>query len=84
VDSSDLREALERHREQLDELPGVVGSGIGLRGGQPDGEVVIRVFVDSSERVDTVREAAERLMEGLPVEVLATGTPEAYGTHGRP
>jgi hypothetical protein len=84
VHSSDLREALERHREQLDELPGVVGSGIGLRGGQPDGEVVIRVFVDSSERVDAVRDAAERLLEGIPVEAVVTGTPEAYGNHGKP
>jgi hypothetical protein len=84
VDSPDLRAALERHREQLDELPGVVGSGVGLLGGQPDGEVVIRVFVDSVERVDAVREAAKRLLEGLPVEVVATGTPEAYGTHDQP
>jgi hypothetical protein len=82
VDSSELQEALERHREQLDELPGVVGSGVGLLGGQPDGEVVIRVFVDSAEQVDEVRAGAERLLEGLPVEVVATGTPEAYGTQG--
>jgi hypothetical protein len=82
VEISSLRAAVDAKRARLDELPGVVGSGIGLRGGKPNGEVVIRVFVDSAERAAAVRAEAENLLNGAPFEVVVTGVPEAHGPQG--
>ena len=41
VDTSQLVRKLDRHREQLHALPGVVGTGVGLSDGRP----VVQIFV---------------------------------------
>jgi hypothetical protein len=40
-DTTQLIAALDRRRERLHALPGVVGSGVGLRNGEP----VVEIFV---------------------------------------
>jgi hypothetical protein len=53
-----LVHALERRRERLHALPGVVGTGVGLR----DGEPVVEIHVSGSAEADldrAIREIAD-------------------------
>ena len=58
VEPSELVKTLDRYREQLHALPGVVGTGVGLSDGKP----VVQIFVagrggDELERA--IREIAD-------------------------
>jgi hypothetical protein len=69
-----LATVLERHRDVLQALPGVVGSGLGQdRSLDLMGGYVIQVFVQSAPHVGPVTRAAGAILEGLPLEVLVTG-----------
>jgi hypothetical protein len=70
-----LQELLERCREQLHALPGVTGTGLGLKRGTTN-DVVICVFVRPTSDLVKVREAAEALVGSDQVEVQAMETPE--------
>lgn len=67
----------ERAAEQLMRLPGVNAVGIGgrMRGGQPTGEVVLKVFVDQKKPLSDLSPAdvipAE--FEGVPTDVEVMG-----------
>jgi len=67
---SHAAEVLERRREQLHALDGVIGSGIGA---SPTGGVAIQVFVRSSGDVLEVERGAVGLLEGIPLEVVVSG-----------
>jgi hypothetical protein len=54
-DASELVSALDRHRERLHALRGVVGSGVGLRGGEP----VVEIFVAGRAEPDLERAISE-------------------------
>ena len=54
-DTSELVSALDRCRERLHALPGVVGSGVGLR----DGEPVVEIFVAGRGGADLERAIGE-------------------------
>lgn len=70
-----LRDVLERHREALSDLPGVVGTATGLeRAGHDE---AIHVYVRSPQDVEPVRRAAEALLKDTPLEVIVMGIPEA-------
>jgi hypothetical protein len=60
---------LDRHRERLHALPGVVGTGVGLRAGEP----VIEVYV--AGRDDGEHERAIREILDLPFVVVAGSEP---------
>jgi hypothetical protein len=69
---------LDRHREAIQALPGVVGTGVGYRaGGRPEGDVVVQIFVDSADRVDEVRHRAEAILPKDYVDVVVSGEPVA-------
>ncbi|MPY89424.1 MAG: hypothetical protein GEU99_16035 [Luteitalea sp.] len=74
-----LQALLERCREQLHALPGVTGTGLGLKRGTTS-DVVICVFVGPSTDVTKVKEAAEALVGTDQVEVQAMDTPEGYSS----
>ncbi|GIX45864.1 MAG: hypothetical protein KatS3mg131_0075 [Candidatus Tectimicrobiota bacterium] len=59
-----------RHTEALMRLPGVVGTGIGLS--EETGQVVIEVYVERATAA--LQRALPRRLEGLPVQVVETGT----------
>lgn len=59
--------ALERARARLNDVPGVVGTAIGL----DDGDVVIQVFVEAPRRAGDG--AIPKHIEGVPVRVLVSG-----------
>jgi hypothetical protein len=55
LDPSELVSRLDRYRERLHALPGVVGSGVGLR----DGEPVVEIFVAGRVEPDLERAIRE-------------------------
>jgi hypothetical protein len=57
------RAALDRHRDELLELPDVVGTAIGL---DEAGREVIHLYVKSATSLDRVRERARRLLPDTP------------------
>lgn len=67
VSDSAARAVLDRHRDSLRILPGVVGTGLGLCEGEP----CIKVLVDTLTP-ELQRRIPERL-EGVRVEIVATG-----------
>lgn len=71
---ADARAALDRHRDELLELPDVVGTAIGL---DEAGREVIHLYVQSGASLDQVRERARRLLADNPVEVMHMEMPQA-------
>ncbi|MPZ17487.1 MAG: hypothetical protein GEV06_06200 [Luteitalea sp.] len=70
-----LQELLERCREQLHAVPGVTGTGLGLKQGTTS-DIVICVFVRPSTDVTKVKEVVEALVGTDRVEIQAMDTPE--------
>jgi hypothetical protein len=75
-DRTQLLTALDRCRERLHALPGVVGSGVGLRNGEP----VVEIFVAGRGGTDleqAIREIADfdfvLLPESHPAEAQSPG-----------
>jgi hypothetical protein len=70
-----IEEVQERHTPEWMELPGVVGTGIGLcdrkEGADPPREPCIRVFL--SEPSPQAEEAIPDRVEGYRVELVVTG-----------
>lgn len=64
-----LSAVLDRHREDVRALPGVVGTGVGT---STRGEPAIHVFVRSDADADVERRAAA-LLEGMPLEIVVVG-----------
>jgi hypothetical protein len=74
-ETTQLLTALDRSRERLHALPGVVGSGVGLR----DGEPVVEIFVAGRGGADleqAIREIADfefvLVPESQPAEAQAS------------
>lgn len=69
----EYRELAKRAAERLLKLPGVHSVGIGgrMRGGQPTGELVVKVFVTRKQPLDELAPAARvpPEIEGLPTDV---------------
>jgi hypothetical protein len=69
-----LSEFLDRHRGQLMSLPGVRNVGVGPRTlVDPDADVVVQIFVESSDEVDRVRERASEILDPQEMEVFVRG-----------
>lgn len=69
-----LTAALDRHRTELQRLPGVVGTGVGIpSGADRASDPVIQVFVRSSDNVDELRRQVGRILPQIPVEFVVTG-----------
>ena len=66
----DLAALLDVHREELDHLQGVVGSGLGAE--------AIHIFVVPAADAEEVRRRARRVLGDAPVEVIVMEPPEAY------
>jgi len=71
MDLRAIEQVLERHRDALMAVPGVVGTAIGVCDGQP----CIRVFVTDGRTVD--RSALPSALEGFPISVEGTEPFEA-------
>ena len=69
-----LVEVLERHRDELQALPGVVGYAIGA---DSSGEPVIHVYVESEATAEQSGARARALLAPAPVEVITMSPPEA-------
>jgi hypothetical protein len=73
-DASELVAALDRCRDQLHTLPGVVGSGVGVRDDEPVVEIFIAGEADS-ELEQEIREIADfdfvLVPESQPAEAQA-------------
>lgn len=74
---------LDSHRDAIHLLPGVVGTGIGFSPTLQSGaETVIQIFVESADRVGSIRQEAKRMLGEVPFEVIVTGEATAGGrTH---
>ena len=70
-DSSKLKEVKEKHESRLLSMPGVVGVGIGQKGG--GGQSCIRIYVDRKDE-DIVRRLPKRI-KGFPTDVVEVGSP---------
>jgi hypothetical protein len=77
VDTSQLVRTLDRCRERLHALPGVVGTGVGLR----DGEPVVEIFV--AGRGDGELERAIREIADLDFVVVPESEPAEAQAHKR-
>jgi hypothetical protein len=65
---------LERHREELHAIPGVIGTGVGRRQFPPGSEdIVIQIFVVRMEDIAGVVESVSRILNRSDVEVIASG-----------
>lgn len=75
VQSSDLTEVLDKHRDALQALTNVVGTGIGAA----DEGLVIQVFVESKPKavLGVFEQAKTILGKDVPLAVIASPTPEA-------
>ena len=62
-----ISEVLGRHADALMDIPGVIGTGEGLRGGVP----VIVVYVAKED--DRLRREVPAALEGYPVDVRPIG-----------
>jgi hypothetical protein len=67
----EIKEALERHEQQLMGVPGVTGIGIGERDGRP--VVVVLLNRPASE----LRDKLPRTLNGFPVVLEEIGDPTA-------
>jgi hypothetical protein len=67
---SRLSELLERRRDELHAIDGVVGSGVGLTG---SGDVAIQLFVRSAQDVANAERQASALLGEIPLEVVVSG-----------
>ncbi|HMI28518.1 MAG TPA: hypothetical protein VK490_02355 [Gaiellaceae bacterium] len=65
-----LSDALERRRDELQALPGVVGTGVGAA---TNGELAVQVFVRSETDAPGVERRAAELLEQVPLEVIVAG-----------
>lgn len=70
-----LSEFLDRHRGQLMSLPGVTQVGVGTRRlADPAADVVVQIFVDSTDRAERVRQRAGEILSPGEMEVFVKGT----------
>ena len=72
TDPSELVSALDRCRQQLHALPGVVGTGVGLRAGKP----VVEIFVAGQE-ARNLEQAVRKIVDFDFVIVPESPIPEA-------
>jgi hypothetical protein len=76
---SHLVEALDRCRERLHALPGVIGTGVGLR----DGEPIVEIFVEGRGDDELERAIGEIVDFGFVV-VPASQPADAQARHRDP
>ena len=74
VPHSSIAEILRRHSERLLAVPGVVGAAEGLRDGRP---CILVLVSDKGSATDA---AIPDELEGVPLQVVETGGPEAFGS----
>ena len=67
-----VADVLRRHAERLMAMPGVVGTAEGIRGGRSC------VLVLTGRRTSATDAAVPSELEGIPVWIVETGTPEAF------
>lgn len=67
--SSALAELLDRRRDALEALPGVIGTAVG--------ESAIHLYVTPDADAGRLRPEAERIVGGAPVELVQMHMPEA-------
>jgi hypothetical protein len=67
MSSEAVGKALEKHRDELMSLPGVVGTGQGLCDKQP----CIKVFV--TKHLPDLQDQVKTILEGYPVVIQETG-----------
>jgi hypothetical protein len=79
----ELTALLDRYRTQLHGLPGVVGTGIGLKDslGRAD-QLIIQVFIRGSDYLEDVESKAVVIL-GVPVEVIVSGDVTPAGQNNR-
>jgi hypothetical protein len=81
--SGELARALDDHRNELQRLPGVVGTGVGIpTAADRPPHPVIQVFVRSPEDVEDVRRWVQRILHETPAEVVVTGEVSAAQAEG--
>jgi hypothetical protein len=72
VPNSSIADILRRHSGRLLDLPGVVGTAQGTWQGRPC------VLVLVSRRTAAMETAIPNELEGVPLRIAETGTPEAF------
>ena len=78
-ETSPLVEALDRCRERLHALPGVIGTGVGLR----DGEPIVEIFVEGRGDDELERAIGEIVDFGFVV-VPQSHPADAHARHRDP
>lgn len=84
ADTARLSALLDKRRDELESIAGVVGTGVGLASEGAPAAVVIQVLVESPSLVDEVqRKVVALLGEATPIEAVFWPTPAADGgPHG--
>lgn len=67
--TDDLHAVLEERRDAIERLPSVIGTAVGAS--------TVHVYVRPGTPGDPVRAQAERVLGGVPVEVIEMEPPEA-------
>jgi hypothetical protein len=70
-----LPELLEQHRAELEALPGVTGTAIGLSADRAT--PAIHVYVTPGTDAAGIRAEAQRALEDAPMEIVEMEMPEA-------
>ena len=79
-----LSDLLERHRETLRALEGVVGTAVGVTSTDVDDqELAVQIFVESDDHVEPVREAASRILGTPHLAILVSGEMAPLNEGGR-
>jgi len=65
MSETSLKEILDKHRETIMKIPGVIGVGVGLSPGDP-GKKCILVYITRDERPEELPEQ----IEGVDVEMI--------------
>jgi anti-sigma factor RsiW len=85
----ELTAILDRNRNELHRLPGVIGTGVGLSSETDHpSHPVIQVFVRSPQDAPEVRRRVQGVLPQAPVEIVVTGEvtaggDESEGSHGQ-
>ncbi len=84
--SARVKEALDRHEDELLKLPNVVGAGASLKEkqGQPTGKISLSVFVEKKVSASKLKDSAVPAeVDGVETDVVAVGRLEPLAFEGR-
>ena len=72
-----LSAVLDKHREELESLQGVTGTGVGLSSSGDPERIVITIFVDAKWREEELKDEVAKILGSNPFEIFYMPIPDA-------